>query len=186
MDRSQYNREYYLRTRDRQLARAKTYYQENKVARREYHKNYYANHRNQENDRMKAERQRKSAIKNRIALHYGCRNPSCQWRGPFYACQLDFHHFDQKDKQGHLGQMRTVCIERFIAEINKCVVLCKCCHALFHKGAFHLNEALKCDVDPATCLPRTPNIAEDDAGIRATLSRHHDLRRTTTSGAKSR
>ena len=42
MNRSRYNREYYLRTRDKQLERAKKYYQDNKCARRAYHKRYYA------------------------------------------------------------------------------------------------------------------------------------------------
>src|ERR1051325_113553 len=172
MNRAEYNREYYLRTREKQLKRAKKYYQDNKLARRAYHKRYYAEHREQENRRMKQERQRKALIRNRIALHYGCRNPNCRWQGAFDACQLDFHHFNHKEKKGELGQMRTLCIEKFIAEINKCVVLCRCCHSFFHKGGFHLDESLKCDVDPVTCVPRTSNKSEGCAGIRGCLSHH--------------
>lgn len=162
---SQYNREYYLRTRERQLEKAKNYYQENKASRRAYHKKYYAEHWEQENNRLKAACRSKSRIRDSIALHYGCRNPNCRWQGPFDPCQLDFHHFDQTEKKSTLGQMRSYSLERFIAEINKCVVLCRCCHPLFHKGGFPLDESLKCDVDPATCLPRIPNRIEGCAGI---------------------
>ena len=172
VNKKQYNRKYYLRTREKQLASAKQYYQENKAARRAYHKKYYAEHWEQENNRLKAERQRKKAIRDRIALHYGCRNLNCCWKGPFDPCQLDFHHFNQDEKHGDLGQIRTLCIEKFIAEINKCVVLCRCCHPLFHKGGFNLDESLKCDVDPATCLPRTPNTASANVETPAIPSRH--------------
>ena len=169
MGKKKYNREYYLRTRDKQIERAKKYYQQNKPARRAYHKQYYADHWEQETNRMKRGRQEKTLIRNRIALHYGCRNPNCRWQGEFDPCQLDFHHFNEKEKKGELGRMKTQCIEKFIAEINKCVVLCRCCHPLFHKGGFHLDESLKCDVDPATCLPRSPNTGEGCAEIRASL-----------------
>lgn len=172
MDKKQNRREYYLRSREKELARAKQYYQDNKVARRAYHKRYYAEHWQQETDRMRAARQRKSNIRNQIALYYGCRNPDCRWQGSFDPCQLDFHHFDHKEKKSELGRIRTLCDGKFIAEVNKCVVLCRCCHSLFHKGGFELDESLKCDVDPVTCLPRTPSIGEDCAGIRVTPSCH--------------
>ena len=171
-NKKQYNRKHYLRTREKQLARAKQYYQENKAARRAYHKKYYAEHWEQETNRMRRERLKKRAIRNRIALHYGCGNPDCRWEGSFDPSQLDFHHFNPKEKRGELSRMLGVRMEQFIAEINKCVVLCRCCHPLFHKGSFHLDESLKCDVDPATCLPRTPNTASANVGIRVTPSCH--------------
>lgn len=170
VDNKQKKREYYLRTREKQLARAKQYYQENKAARRAYHKRYYAEHYEQEIARMKTERKKKRHIRNQIALHYGCRNPNCCWKGAFEPCQLDFHHFNPREKHGVLSQLLGLHIERFVAEINKCVVLCRCCHALFHKGHFQLDESLKCDVDPATCLPRNPNTALANAGIQLTPS----------------
>jgi hypothetical protein len=170
MDNKQYNREYYLRTRERQLARAKKYYQANKAARRAYHKRYYAEHWDQEINRTRAERQRKTVIRNQIALYYGCRNPDCRWQGAFDPCQLDFLHFDHQEKKLELGRIRSLCIATFIAEINKCVVLCKCCRQLFQKYGFSLDESLKCNVDPTTCLPRTPNTGEDDVGIQVTPS----------------
>ncbi len=177
----QYNREYYQRTRERQLEKAKNYYQNNQEARRAYHKKYYTEHWEQENNRLKAERQRKRRIRDSIALHYGCRNPNCCWEGPFDPCQLDFHHFNRAEKKGELGRIMGVCMESFIAEINKCVVLCRCCHPLFHKGGFPLDESLKCDVDPVTCLPRTPNNSAANAGIPSSPSRHRfsDERRRT-------
>jgi hypothetical protein len=172
MDKTQYNREYYLRTREEQLKHAKEYYQNNKADRRAYHKRYYAEHWEQETNRMKRERQRKRAIRNGIALHYGCRNPNCCWEGPFDPSQLDFHHFNPKEKKAELSRMLGVRMEQFIAEINKCVVLCRCCHPLFHKGRFYLDESLKCDVDPITCLPRNPNTALVGAGTLTIPSRH--------------
>ena len=47
------------------------------------------------------------------------------------AC-LDFHHRDGKDKLGHIGEFRKFAIDKVLAEIAKCDVLCANCHRKHH------------------------------------------------------
>ncbi len=49
------------------------------------------------------------------------------------AC-LDFHHRDGGEtKEGHIGYIRRFSIERILAEIAKCDVLCANCHRKHHR-----------------------------------------------------
>ncbi len=49
------------------------------------------------------------------------------------AC-LDFHHRDPGEKEGHIGEFRRFGMERLLAEIAKCDVLCANCHRKHHRN----------------------------------------------------
>lgn len=62
------------------------------------------------------------------------------------AC-LDFHHLGGKD--GDVSHMISgpVKLERIIAEVKKCVVLCKNCHHELHNGVWNIAEISPCPFD---------------------------------------
>lgn len=84
-----------------------------------------------------------------IQLYYGCMNLNCQWEGKFESCQLDFHHFDPLQKTERVSVMMNYSLKKIAQEINKCVVLCRNCHQLFHYGevSINLNENMLCKVN---------------------------------------
>ncbi len=83
----------------------------------------------------------------KIALAYGCRNPKCKWKGTFHPAQLEFHHFDPTLKKFQIGKAADYSFKAIAAEINKCIVLCACCHALFHVGLVTLSESYICRIN---------------------------------------
>jgi hypothetical protein len=126
------NRVYYQENRNQLIARQAAYHKENRV---EILK------------RQKIMRNQKRSKINEVALYYKCRNPDCKWRGEFHAAQLQFHHFDPRTKQFQLGKGADYGWKAIAKEINKCIVLCGCCHALYHVGLVQLDENLLCCVD---------------------------------------
>lgn len=56
------------------------------------------------------------------------------------ACVLDFHHRDPEQKEDMVSRLAYNCatIQRIMKEVNKCVVLCACCHRLLHAGYLEL------------------------------------------------
>lgn len=51
-----------------------------------------------------------------------------------YPCSLDFHHLNPKEKDPKFSSMRGWSWERTLAEIEKCILLCKNCHSAVHSG----------------------------------------------------
>jgi hypothetical protein len=51
-----------------------------------------------------------------------------------YSCSLDIHHVDPMEKMAGFRHFRYWSLSRAKAEILKCVLLCKNCHAAFHDG----------------------------------------------------
>ncbi len=47
---------------------------------------------------------------------------------------LEFHHIDPNEKDRELSRMRNYSYERIKKEIDKCVILCGCCHPEVHAG----------------------------------------------------
>jgi hypothetical protein len=45
---------------------------------------------------------------------------------------FDFHHVDPKNKKFNIRKIRTHNMEKLRQELDKCVVLCACCHRLRH------------------------------------------------------
>jgi hypothetical protein len=51
-----------------------------------------------------------------------------------YTCALDIHHKDAGEKDPKFRSMRGWTWEHISAELKKCVLLCKNCHAAVHAG----------------------------------------------------
>jgi len=94
--------------------------------------------------RQAARRRERVAFINGVALHYGCQNAECRWRGEFVGGQLDFHHLDPADKVIEVSKMESWSYARIVKEINKCAVLCKNCHVLVHAGLVVVDESHLC------------------------------------------
>lgn len=59
---------------------------------------------------------------------------SCEVCGEDDSCCLDFHHLDPEQKDINVSEMaRSYSWDSIMAEVNKCVVVCKNCHCKIHK-----------------------------------------------------
>ena len=57
----------------------------------------------------------------------------CMYCGEKHPACLDFHHRDRTTKEGHIGEFRKFGLQRVLAEIAKCDVLCANCHRKHHR-----------------------------------------------------
>ncbi len=55
-----------------------------------------------------------------------------------YMCSLDFHHKNPAAKDPNFRSMRGWSWKRIIAELEKCTLLCKNCHAATHNGLLEI------------------------------------------------
>jgi transcription elongation factor Elf1 len=109
--------------------------EQKKAYHKSYHKKWYENPENKVKHKACA---KKHSIKNRernrqFLRDYKSKIGCSQCDESHVAC-LDFHHLDPEQKEFNLASM-TSCgfaLERVKAEIEKCVVLCKNCHAKLH------------------------------------------------------
>jgi hypothetical protein len=60
-----------------------------------------------------------------------------------YIGALDFHHVNPEEKEFNIAQLRSYSLEFLIKELDKCVLLCKNCHAEVHHGLVDLKEQIK-------------------------------------------
>jgi hypothetical protein len=97
--------------------------------------------------RCKKRREERKGFLDDLAVKYGCQNVNCNWNGKYLPCQLDFHHLDPKTKRKEVAKMHTASWETIINEVNKCVILCRNCHAEVHHGALTLDETLLCHIN---------------------------------------
>lgn len=128
---------------------AKAYYQKNREQRLTYQKEY--NKKNSKNISVRnriirpMKRDKLNEVQRNLGkqhqllvdvvlLRYGCQNPTCLGRGQHVACELDFHHANASLKKFQIAAMRKRKKSLVVAEINKCYVLCACCHRRFHAG----------------------------------------------------
>lgn len=96
--------------------------------------------------RQSERRKQRMKIMAEVSLHYGCKNPNCLWKGDFSSYQLDFHHLDPSTKTTEVAKLESSSYERIQNEINKCVVLCRNCHAEVHHGSFVPIESMLCNI----------------------------------------
>lgn len=83
------------------------------------------------NDRITLDKQRKLKLK---SLEYkGGKCVICGYTKCLSA--LDFHHVDPTKKEFTISQLRTYSWEKIQKELDKCVCLCKNCHAEVHSGS---------------------------------------------------
>lgn len=62
----------------------------------------------------------------------------CGWNK--FISGFDIHHLNPEEKDVAFSSMRAWCWERTKKELDKCVLLCKCCHAGVHNGEIELND----------------------------------------------
>lgn len=55
-----------------------------------------------------------------------------------YPCSLDLHHRDSKAKAPNFRSLRGWSWKRILVELQKCVLLCKNCHAAHHAGLLEI------------------------------------------------
>lgn len=67
-------------------------------------------------------------------------NQKCMLCPESDACCLDFHHIDSNTKDGNVSDLAAGgrSWEKVMAEINKCVIVCRNCHAKIHGGMISL------------------------------------------------
>jgi hypothetical protein len=95
-------------------------------------------------------RQNKDAHIKHVAANVKARNEKfykwkqtlqCTKCGELHPSCLDFHHLNSHEKEFHVSD---ACYKKgwgsIIAEIAKCVVLCKNCHHKVHDGVLTVNE----------------------------------------------
>lgn len=93
-----------------------------------------------------------------IKLHYGCRNPTCEWGGDFLACCLEFHHLGDKNfmiSEKCCGRTKDINnLLNIINEINKCIVLCINCHRQETAGIINVSalDACRVSIPPDICF----------------------------------
>ena len=146
----EYGKQYYEKNRENKLVYAKAYskkyYEENKERLKKKAKKRYKISTASHQACMKAKRKHNLELLDAIKLHYGCKNPNCQWVGEFVPCELDFHHLGIKSNS--ISKMVQSSLLKIAMEINKCTVLCSNCHRRLHNGNWSLivNDYILCNV----------------------------------------
>ena len=56
----------------------------------------------------------------------------CSICGMYHPGVLDFHHVDPSKKDFTIAKSRTKSKEKFLRELDKCIVLCSNCHRILH------------------------------------------------------
>lgn len=94
-------------------------------------KEHYQKYKKQYNERNKAQRDRTMSIINEA------KSSGCIICGEDFVQSLDLHHVNS-DKDYEVSSMKGMNDQKVLAEIAKCVVLCRNCHAKVHVGYFSL------------------------------------------------
>lgn len=134
----QQDKDYYAANKDEINEQRRVEYAENEVTReqiKETQRGRYSKHKQRilDDNKRRAKQKRERIYK--VALHYGCQNPSCKWDGEFIPSQLEFHHLQAGEKEYNVSGMCGRSDDKIAAEINKCCVLCACCHVAVTVGA---------------------------------------------------
>ncbi len=113
---------------------------------REKNQEHYQQNKDLYKSRALKRRTERIAFTDQVALHYSCQNVNCQWKGEFQPHQLAFHHLDPATKVIEVAKMGSHSYDKIVKEINKCVVLCRNCHADVHCGDLTVDSSLLCEV----------------------------------------
>ena len=106
----------------------KQYYKNNREKLRKKHKQYHADNRERDNERTAKQHEKGRKFINDYKLSKGC--AICGYNK--CASALDFHH--NGDKKFTIGEKSGCNLETLKEEIEKCIVLCRNCHAELHEG----------------------------------------------------
>lgn len=122
MQDKEYYRHWYLKNKEKKLAKSKEWYKNNTERKlmtnkqwRDTHADSFRNYRQQKKDYVKWYRE------THPCLHCGEADPCC----------LDFHHLNPETKETEVSRMingGNWGLDALIEEIGKCVILCANCH----------------------------------------------------------
>lgn len=57
----------------------------------------------------------------------------------FPPCAMDFHHLEGSGKELSISKMISYNVETILNEIDKCIILCACCHRIIHHAKEEYN-----------------------------------------------
>jgi hypothetical protein len=87
--------------------------------------------------RNKRNAERRTRLKQEIVNRFGGKCARCGYHE--FVAGLDFHHVDGTKKEHNIAKLLTLSltnIDKLLIEIDKCVLLCRNCHASLHAGMF--------------------------------------------------
>ena len=98
---------------------------------KKYHKEYHAKWYQKNKDKVKiaaqAAKKRKSKWFRELKSKY-----SCSRCGLNHPAIIDFHHVDPTQKDFMIARFDSKSKAKILAEIKKCIPLCRNCHAIVH------------------------------------------------------
>ena len=92
------------------------WYKENKEEKKEYRKNIIKRNR--------------EALKEYLGGKYKCEHCGFEHKT---SAPFDFHHTNPDEKEGEIGTLIHGSREKLLREADKCIFLCKTCHAIEHE-----------------------------------------------------
>lgn len=96
---------------------------------KEYQKKYYQANKQKSSEALRQRR------KERSEWFWEYKKPlKCLHCGQNHPATLQFHHRDPKNKVMEVGEMvcQAYAVESILEEVEKCDVLCSCCHDILH------------------------------------------------------
>ena len=101
-----------------------------KFCKREAIKRHYENNKQDYVDRAKIKN--KQRLVEITEIINNIKNVPCKDCGKtFPACAMDFDHFDGREKIADVSLLRNnLCLSKILEEIEKCEVVCACCHRI--------------------------------------------------------
>ena len=69
------------------------------------------------------------------AIHYK-HNECFDCKLAFHPAVYEFHHLNPNEKDVNLAHFKSASWERFVVELDKCIMLCANCHRIRHWSAY--------------------------------------------------
>ena len=135
-----YNKKYYEDNKENKAAYHKQYRQDNKEKKAAYQKQYYEDNKEKALAYQKQyHANNKEGIDNKrytrnleIFKYKGGECAHCKLREPDHLEIYDYHHIDPSTKLYSVSNMMNGPMDRLIAEVDKCLLLCSNCHRKEH------------------------------------------------------
>jgi hypothetical protein len=135
----EYYAEYYQKNKEKHNNRVKKYKINNEkiqLYELEYQKQKYYKQKAEGNlDELKQKWRDQALKRNKLRRDFISEYKSqcsCKKCGENRTYVLDFHHINPNEKEFDLGEATKYSITKLIAELEKCITLCRNCHSEFH------------------------------------------------------
>jgi hypothetical protein len=89
-------------------------------------------------NREKGIGQSMARVERNRAIMLAAKSAGCVKCGEMEPVCLDFHHINPEHKSKEVNAMYTASVEKLVAEIAKCAVICSNCHRKLHAGLISL------------------------------------------------